>query len=120
MNHDEFVNRLADDGIASVRRDDSLKAKPRRLAGSVAGFEACRGKSPEELLVLLGQADRDTDAHRGSKDVESYWAARYYAIQIEWVLNCVSAVMLNQGQRPIVPPTARGMLRAAQILGVGR
>jgi len=117
MNHDEFVTRLVDDGIASASRDPRLVAKPRRLAGAVAGFEACRGKSPEDLLVLLGDARRDADAHRGAKDSESYWAARYYEVQVEWVCNCVSAVLLNQGLPPIVPPTARGLMRAAEVLG---
>jgi hypothetical protein len=120
MNHAEFVNRLVDDGIASVRSDSRLTRKPRRLAGAVDGFEACRGKSPEELLVLLGQANRDADAHHGARDVESYWAARYYTLQVEFVCNCVSAAMLNQGLRPIIAPTARGMMQAAKILGVRR
>ena len=38
---------------------------------------------------------------------------------MEWTCNCVSAIMANSGMDPIVPPTARGFIKAAEVTSVG-
>ena len=118
MTLDEFMTRVIDEGIQGARV--SYAKKPAWLKGSVAGFEACRGKRPVELKVLLDEAHKAT--HDAFADVgrshgsDDYWEVRHYELQVEWVCNCVSAVLMNQGLPVIVPPTARGVMRAAEVL----
>lgn len=115
----DFLTRVIDDGIAAARRDYAGDADARRLKreGAILGFENCRGLQPEELLALLTEAnERATRAHRNEDGYYWYWRCR--ALQIEWTCNVVSAALLNEGKPTIVPPTARGMMKAAEILGV--
>ena len=51
MNYNDFLSRVIDDGIAAATADYA-DDEPRRI-GAVAGFNACRQKSPEELLELF-------------------------------------------------------------------
>jgi hypothetical protein len=126
MTWDEFLTRVVDDGIASVKSDVHLAEYPKRVAGSIRGFVSCRGKRYEDLGQLLVEANRKADLVRmdqesdksRSYDIEDYWEARYVAIQIEWVCNTVSAAAAEQGRPPIVITTARGLMNAARILGV--
>jgi len=126
MNWDEFLTRVVDDGIASVKSDEHIAKYPKRLAGSIQGFESCRGKTYDQLAQLLVEANRkghnvrcDQEGDKsGAYDIEDYWEARYVAIQIEWVCNTVSAAVAQQGQPPLVMTTARGVMNAARILGV--
>jgi hypothetical protein len=118
MTHDQLVTAVIDGGVAGVRRDYSRPEQARELAGSVAGFEACRGKSVPELADLLGAARIATEDARKSSHGADYWWFRCYEAEVEWVCNVVSASLLNAGLPTIVPPTAPGMLAAAQIIGV--
>jgi hypothetical protein len=38
-------------------------------------------------------------------------------VQIEWVLNVLSSAFYAHGQKPLIPPTARGLAKAVDILG---
>ena len=121
MAYDLFLAQVIDRGIESVKADEHMK--PKSIEGSIRGFEACRGKTPEQLRALHEQTQKDGmsaywKANQKDADIEDYWADRYYAIQIEWVCNCVSAALVSQGVEPIVPPTYRGMMLASRILGV--
>lgn len=130
MTYEEFLARIIDDGIEAARRDYAKKTRAAHLRGAVAGFEACRGKSPIELKVLLDRACMAShDAHdelvqgrRASPgstrpaNLAGYWEARCYELEVEWVCNCVSAMLYNEGHPVIVPPTARGTIRAAEVL----
>lgn len=58
MNYNDFLNRIIDDGITAAKRD--YENSPDKLKGAVAGFEACRGKSPPELFELLREAGEAT------------------------------------------------------------
>jgi len=123
---DEFLTRIVDDGIGSVKSDEHFTKHPKRLAGSIRGFESCRGKSYEDLAQLLVEANRKAhnvrcdqkDAKPGSYDIEDYWEARYVAIQIEWVCNTASSAAAQHGAPSLVVTTARGLMNAARILGV--
>jgi hypothetical protein len=115
MEYLKFLERIINDGIEAARKD--YANAPDELKGAVAGFEACRGKQPAELAALhLEAQSRTREAFR--LRVENYWEIRCYDAEIEWVCNCVSAVMLNQGLPVIVNPTARGMMKAAEVVGV--
>ena len=119
-----FLNRVIDDGIAAAR--DSYATDPHKQRGAVEGFEACRGKRPDELAELLTEANRRSNAARelvhnsNEHDVaaQSYWHVRCYAAEVEWVCNVVSCALQNEGRPTIVIPTARAFRKAAEILGV--
>jgi hypothetical protein len=125
MDLQSFITRVVEDGIASAKTDPQLQSHPKRLRGSIRGFESCLGKTPEQLWKLLEDANRKAwdvrveqeDDKDKRYDIEDYWEARYVAIQVEWVCNTVSAAMASQGST-IVTPTARGYMNAARILGV--
>jgi len=110
-----FLNRIIDDGISAARED--YAKKPDKLQGSVEGFEACRGKTPPELAKILEEARRNTSkAH--FDHASDYWKIRCFEAEVEWVCNCVSAILMNQNLPTIIPPTARAYIKAAEIVGV--
>jgi len=126
MNYLAFLNQVIDRGIAAARvsyaqEDDG------RLAGAVAGFESCRGKSPRKLAEHLIRANKAVarsfafmHAEPTPLRLKRGWWLRCYQAEVDWVANCVSAVMQNQGL-PVLAghhPTARAILAAAQIVGV--
>lgn len=115
MNYLTFLDAVIARGIEGARKD--YATKPDKLAGSVAGFEACRDKTPTELRGLLAEATKATSAARRTC-TSDYWKVRCYEIEIEWVCNCVSVLLKMQGLMPIVPPTARAALLTQRIVGV--
>jgi len=122
MHFSEFLNRVIDDGIAAAREDYAKPAQKRKLEGSIAGFEACRNVRPlhahQDLTELLDAARTSTHAASLGDEREDYWWFRCYELEVEWICNCVSAVLINEGKPPIITPTARGVLKAADIIGV--
>lgn len=117
MNHNQFLEQVIDDGIEAVKKDYTRPNQVQKRSGAIAGFEACRNKPPFELKALLKFcADATTRAYHDDK--EKYWWYRCYEVEVEWVCNCVSAVLLNAGRSVIIKPTARGMKKAAEIVGV--
>lgn len=117
MTLEEFLNRVIDDGIAAVKKDYRQPHQKEKRDGSIAGFEACRGKTLLELNELL-QASHTSTADAHDRRAKDYWWFRCYELEVEWVCNCVSALLVNQGLPPIIVPTARGMMKAAGIVGV--
>lgn len=116
MEYFEFLDRIIEDGIKAAK--ESYADSPDKLRGSVAGFEACRKKDPVSLAFLLQEArDRTLRAHL--EETEDYWEARCFELEVEWTCNCVSAIMMNCGMQPIIRPTARGVIKAAEVAGVG-
>lgn len=117
----DLLERVIDDGIDAARRDYGKPDDLLKLAGSLAGFHACRGRTPAQLAVLLSEARADTQAaYRAGPDPAAtrYWYWRCRELEVEWVCNVVSAVLMNEGLPTIVPPTARGVLKAADVVGV--
>jgi hypothetical protein len=117
VQHSEFVTRIIDDGIAAARED--YADSPEKLEGAVAGFEACRGLSPLELISVLEYAALETQ--RAFRDQSpDYWRVRCFELEAEWVCNCVSAALVNSGVGPLRSdfPTARAVRKAAEVLGV--
>lgn len=119
MNYNEFLNRVIDDGIAAAKAD--YKNDKNKLEGSIAGFEACRNKMPTELLEVWKETNAYvTNAFAEHDDAEKYWWFRCYQLEVEWVCNVVSALMINEGQPPILSwfPTCGGFRKAASIVGI--
>jgi len=84
MNLTEFTDHVISRGIEAARED--YKDSPDRLKGSLAGFEACRGKSPQELYDLLLEAARDSlKAHNDR--AKNYWEFASKSAEIEWVVS---------------------------------
>lgn len=124
MNYIEFLTQVIERGIKSCSADPIINKHPKRLEGSIEGFNACRDKTPEELAALLAETRRkghnarlDSEGKR-EDDLEDYWKARHYELQVEWVCNCVSAMLMNEGKGVIIPPTARAMINISEIIGV--
>lgn len=69
MEYKTFLDRIIDDGIAAARRD--YKTGP-KLEGAIAGFEACRGKLPNEVRALF-QDPNDLSRPTVNGDVVDYW-----------------------------------------------
>lgn len=123
MTYLEFLARVIDDGIEAVKKDYADPEQEPKLRGSIEGFEACRGKSCIELSAILAQAMKSSQqamvrVHESEISDREYWALRCRTAEIQWTCNVVSAMLINQKINPIIVPTARGALKAAEILGV--
>lgn len=114
MTLQQFIERVINDGISAARKD--YAGSDEKLSGSIAGFESCRGKSPAELAALLRGAEKHCESLRRHNIKDDYWFHRCRHLEIEWVCNVVSAVLVNEGAPPIVTPTARGTIKAATII----
>lgn len=113
----EALERVISDGIEAARADYSRPGDELRRDGAVLGFEECRGKTPSELKRLLEIAEeRANQAFRHEAD--DYWFWRCRAAEVGWVVNVVSCLMHEHGLAPVGIMTARGMLKAAEIVGV--
>lgn len=115
MTFNEFLTEVIRRGIDAVKVDYAQKEQHR--LGAIAGFEACRDKTPAELALLLRDVnDRVEQAFR--RQEPNYWYYRCQALEVQWCCNVASAVLLNENRPIIVQPTARAMLLAAEIAGV--
>lgn len=117
MTMNDFVAAVVDKGQAAAREHYVDPRHRQKLAGSLAGFEACRGQSIGDLATLLAAA-RDATRDARERQVAYYWWFRCYELEVEWVCNCVSVLLHQEGIPTIVPPTARAAMTAAAIVGV--
>jgi len=112
-----IIGKIVDDGIAAAKADYSRPDQKQKLEGSILGFEECRHLGPEAIRQLSIDANaRSMQALHEQADDYWYWRCR--TLEIEWVANVLSSVLYVNGRQPITTPTARGMLKAAEILGV--
>jgi len=119
--YDQLLERVIADGIAEVREAYADPKDHHKRDGAIEGFEACRGKTPGELVELWRTAEDQTHHHAASpSDIKDYWRQRYKALQLEWACNVVSVGLVNSGQAPLLAhlPTARGAMKYAEIVGV--
>jgi hypothetical protein len=106
-----FLDRIIDDGIIAATAD--YKEGP-KLSGSIKGFEACRDKTPDQLVAEWSMAsDKLRYLMEGNK-LDEYWYWNCYQLEVEWVLNCLSVAV----NKPLLGhlPTARGAIKAAEVL----
>ena len=113
-----LLNATIDGGIAAARADYVRPDQADKLRGSVAGFEACREKDRYELVALWSDAGAKANQCNGNATIygEGYWYWRCYQLEVEWVLNVLSAALRCSMLSHL--PTARGVMRAAEIVGV--
>lgn len=112
MTHDELLDVIVEQGIDAARQDYN----GRKLDGAVAGFNACRGKSPQELKELLDICAISTRSAMREHSSE-YWWYRCYQAEVEWVCNCISVALMGQGCPVIVTPTISAAIFVGNILG---
>jgi hypothetical protein len=113
----EALERIIDDGIAAATADYGAPRDKDRLAGSIAGFEECRNKDPIQLAKALENAQKRTRCAVMER-AENYWWIRCFESEVEWVCNCASAILRNQNLPEINCPTYRGVMKAAEVIGV--
>lgn len=122
MTYEALIDRLISDGIAEVRKTYADPKEHHKRDGAIEGFEACRGKTPDELVDLWRSAE--DRAHQIASLPESsidinlkdYWKQCHHALQIEFVLNVLSVGMEKSLLAHL--PTARGAMKYAEIVGV--
>jgi len=119
MDYNEFLTRVIDEGIQAATADYTEESDKERLEGSIAGFNACRGMTPEQLVELWTKAGMDVNNAFGDME-KKYWYFRCFQLEVEWVINVVSAILMNEGYKPLLAwlPTANGATKAASIVGV--
>ncbi len=126
MTYDELLTRVIDDGIAEVKMAYADPGQAHKRDGAIAGFEACRGKIPVELAALYVAAEAECRAFyrvngtdNSERTSESYWRARYYALQVEFVCNVISVGLAQAGFDPILSwlPTVRGAYKYHAVVG---
>jgi hypothetical protein len=113
----EALNHIIDDGIEAARLDYAQPGDTLKREGAIAGFEECRNKEPAEIAALLAEAHARVRQAICEGDPR-YWYWRCRALEIEWVANVLSNILDAQGLPPIGMMTARGRLKAAEIIGV--
>ena len=116
----QLLERIIADGLAEVRAAYADPAEHHKRDGAIEGFEACRGKTPAEI-VACWQASADAALHimreeRQDPGSRTYWRQCYKTLQIEFVLNVLSVGL----QQPLLAhlPTANGAKKYAEIVGV--
>lgn len=119
MDYYEFLNRVIDEGIAAATADYTKESEKQQLEGSIAGFNACRNLLPDQLVELWQKANADRN-NAYVLQGENYWWYSCFHSEVEWVINVVSAMLVNEGQDALLSwlPTANGMMKAASIVGV--
>jgi len=120
MDYNEFLTRVIDEGIQAATADYVEESDKERLEGSIAGFNACRDKTPEQLVEVWSEVSAKVNNAFGNPE-ENYWYHRCFQLEVEWVCNVVSAMLMNEGYTtPLLAwlPTANGAMKAASIIGV--
>jgi hypothetical protein len=113
VDYQQFLHQVIEGGILGAEKDYTGE----KLEGAKAGFELCRLMHPATLGLVLTAAEQDAQRAR-DENPNHYWYWRCRAAEVEWVCNVVSAMLFNQGLPTIIPPTARAVMRASEILGV--
>lgn len=112
---EEFTALVIGDGIQSAKEEFSDLSESESLEGALLGYARCRGKNPEELRLLLAEAQ--AASHRAeSEKASDYWFIRSEELEIEWVCNCLSVLMGNRRMQPIMQPTMSAALKAREII----
>jgi len=121
MTYEQLIDRIISDGIAEVTEAYSDPKEHHKRDGAIEGFEACRGKTPEQIVILWSAAEREGSLMRSAskaseEDIKDYWRCRYKVLQIEWCLNVLSVGL----SKPLLShlPTTSAALKYAEIVGV--
>jgi hypothetical protein len=121
VTYEALLDRIIAEGIAEVCEAYADPKEHHKRDGAIDGFEACRGKSPVDLVALWAAVEKECSLARAENmSSQDYWRCRYKALQVEFVCNVVSVGLVSSGHPPLLGhlPTARGALKYAAIVGV--
>jgi hypothetical protein len=117
-----FIEEVCRAGEAGARVSYANPRDAGKLKGALEGFAVSRTATPLTFEALLIEANRKAEqlmvVSPTPEQIDAYWEARCCALEIEWVMNCVSAVLVSAGKRPLAAhlPTARGMMQAKHVM----
>jgi hypothetical protein len=116
MEYKYFLEKVINDGIKAAKEDYSNENKKEYLEGSLAGFEACRNKQPLDLIEVWKEAQEYIKLNYD--DISKYWFFRCYQLEVEWVCNVISAILINEKKPPIFSwlPTVNAQIKAFKII----
>lgn len=117
MPFNDFLNAVLDDGIEEVKVAYAGPGREERRLGAIAGFELFRGQPREALKGIYEEARKDAEVALANRQAD-YWFWRLRHAQAEWVLNVVNAADHAHRNPVDFPPTARGLAKAVDVLGV--
>jgi hypothetical protein len=122
ITYKQLLDRVISDGITEVRVVYADPEDHHKRDGAIEGFEACREKSPAQLVELWRETEAEAAQMRNvhADDLKAYWRLRYKALQIEWVLNVLTVGFQKLGYRPLLGhlPTARAVMKYVEIVGL--
>lgn len=107
MDFNTFLNAVIDRGIKSASRDNPVLEQQSMVERAIAGMEACRGSTPDDLRTLLAITRR--------RRLTSEEDAAYY-IGIHRTCSVASYYLLREGQPYIVEPSTADVTTAVKIL----
>lgn len=112
--YEKFLDEVIKTGIEAAKVHYTKPDQQMQLDGSLAGFEACRNKTPTELKhLLIASAAKTRGAY--TRQAPDYWKLRCFELEVEWVCNVVSALLVTNCQPGIISITARAAIHAAEI-----
>lgn len=120
MTYTEFVRQIITEGVEVLASAALETPESPQLAGALSACEAClKCDSAPALGVLLAFArNKHADVLREPvPDADRCLFAQGFAYEVEWICNCVSALLLNEGLQPLITPTSRGIMKCAELLG---
>ncbi len=106
MIYKRFLDRIIDEGSKAAQKD--YVNEPEKLAGSMDGFAACRGKTLQELDVLLEEA-RQRTAHARLDQAPDYWRHRCYEAEVAWVCHMVAAALAHRHTTPALGTATKAL-----------
>ncbi len=92
------------------------EATLRRVVEGCSVLRSDESRRREIAALLLDANERAHQAMR--EDDPRYWYWRCRALEIGWVANVLSNILVANGMLPIGDMTAHGRLKAAEIIGV--
>jgi hypothetical protein len=106
------------DGIQTAKdayKDERSKDK---LDGSIDGLTACVGATSIEELIDIYNNISTYVRNAKRDDYDNYFYFRFYQLRVEWILDIISAILVNEGMRSLSPalPTIKGITKATTIL----
>lgn len=112
------LSELQDKAIESAMRSAHAmyKDEPDKFAGCVAGLTECRGKSPEQLGVVLVGANTALSLAYAKQD-RRYWEVAMFHAEVEGICDVMSAALKGMGKDPIIEPSKAGYDKAVALLG---
>lgn len=121
MSYEEFLSEVTCKGIERAKESYGRTVNGYMLKGAIAGFEACRGKSPQGLLSLLKAERVKTKRLRDRGcSYEAYWEQHCKELEIEWTQSCVDMWCKYTGRTSSLvlgPRWMRATLLVCEILG---